>query len=131
MASPRRSTAQSRNCSPRQARRSPKDSCSSVSSLNQKVSEALKKARRSTTRPTLPVTVAFAALAAAPLSLPGCAAVEPQGGAPMPLVNANGQAVGTVRAWETAGGVAFHIEATGLPLGVHAIHVHTVGRCDP
>ena len=102
-----------------------------MSSLNQKVSEALKKARRSTTRPTLPVTVAFAALAAAPLSLPGCAAVEPQGGAPMPLVNAGGQAVGTVRAWQTAGGVAFRIQARGLPHGVHGVHVHTVGRCDP
>jgi Cu-Zn family superoxide dismutase len=89
------------------------------------------KPRRFNTRPTLPVTIAFAALAVAPLSLPGCAAVEPQGGAPMPLVNANGQSIGTVRAWETAGGVAFHIEATGLPHGVHAIHVHTVGRCDP
>src|SRR5215210_2011004 len=82
-------------------------------------------------RGTLPLTIAFAALAAAPLALPGCAAVEPQGGAPMPLVNASGNTVGTVRAWQTSGGVAFRIDATGLPHGIHGIHVHSVGRCDP
>jgi Cu-Zn family superoxide dismutase len=49
----------------------------------------------------------------------------------MPLINASGQTVGSVRAWETAGGVTFRIEATGLPHGVHGIHVHAVGRCDP
>jgi Cu-Zn family superoxide dismutase len=91
----------------------------------------LNKLWRSDTRPTLLVTAAFAALAAAPLTLPGCAAVEPQGGPPMPLVNASGQSIGTVRAWQTAGGVTFRINATGLPHGVHGIHVHTVGRCDP
>jgi Cu-Zn family superoxide dismutase len=82
-------------------------------------------------RETFPLTVAVAALLAAPLTLPGCAAIEPRGGAPMPLVDARGQTVGTVRAWETAGGVAFRIEASGLRHGVHGIHVHTVGRCDP
>jgi Cu-Zn family superoxide dismutase len=61
----------------------------------------------------------------------GCAAIEPQGGAPVALVNANGQPVGTVRAWQTAGGVTFRIDATGLPHGVHGLHVHSVGRCDP
>jgi Cu-Zn family superoxide dismutase len=49
----------------------------------------------------------------------------------MALVNSAGQSVGTVRAWQTAGGVSFHIEATGLPHGLHGIHVHAVGRCDP
>lgn len=81
-------------------------------------------------RGTLPSTVAFAALLAAPLTLPGCAAVEPQGGAPMPLVNASGQTIGSVRAWQTSGGVAFRIYATGLPHGIHGIHVHSVGRCE-
>jgi len=66
-----------------------------------------------------------------PLLLPACAPVEPQGGAPMPLVNALGAPIGTVRAWQTAGGVTFRIDAAGLPHGVHGIHVHTVGRCDP
>ncbi len=82
-------------------------------------------------RGTLPLTVAFAAMLAAPLMLPGCVATEPEGGAPMPLLNANGQTIGHVRAWQTAGGVTFRIDATGLPHGVHGIHVHSVGRCDP
>jgi Cu-Zn family superoxide dismutase len=66
-----------------------------------------------------------------PLLLPACAPVEPAGGAPMPLINALGAPIGTVRAWQTAGGVTFRIDASGLPHGVHGIHVHTVGRCDP
>ena len=81
-------------------------------------------------RPTLFVTGAFAAIMAAPLLL-GCETVEPSGGAPMPLVNSAGQSIGTVRAWQTAGGVSFHISASALPHGLHGVHVHAVGRCDP
>jgi Cu-Zn family superoxide dismutase len=36
-----------------------------------------------------------------------------------------------VRAWQTAGGVSFRIYAAGLPHGIHGLHVHAVGRCDP
>ena len=56
---------------------------------------------------------------------------EPAGGAPIPLVNSAGQSIGSVRTWQTSGGVAFRIYATGLPHGLHGIHVHSVGRCDP
>ena len=49
----------------------------------------------------------------------------------MTLVNSAGQAIGTVRAWQTLGGVSFRVYATGLPHGIHGIHVHSVGRCDP
>ena len=49
----------------------------------------------------------------------------------MPLINALGAPIGSVRAWQTAGGVTFRIDAAGLPHGVHGIHVHSVGRCDP
>jgi Cu-Zn family superoxide dismutase len=49
----------------------------------------------------------------------------------MPLVNVSGQSIGTVRAWQTAGGVSFRISASGLPHGLHGLHVHAVGRCDP
>lgn len=66
-----------------------------------------------------------------PLLVSACAAVEPKGGAPMPLVNGAGQSVGTVRSWQTAGGLSFRIDAAGLPHGVHGLHVHAVGRCDP
>ena len=66
-----------------------------------------------------------------PILAAACApAHEPQGGAPMPLVNAGGQTIGTVRAWQTAGGVTFRVDATDLPHGVHGIHVHSVGRCE-
>jgi Cu-Zn family superoxide dismutase len=80
-------------------------------------------------RPTIFVTIAFAAAAIAPLA--GCVTDAPQGGAPMALVNAQGQSIGTVRAWQTAGGVSFRIAASGLAHGIHGIHVHSVGRCDP
>jgi len=65
-----------------------------------------------------------------PLFVAACAYDEPRGGAPMSLVNASGQSIGTVRAWQTAGGVSFRIDAAGLPHGVHGLHVHAVGRCD-
>jgi Cu-Zn family superoxide dismutase len=67
-----------------------------------------------------------------PVLVAACETVsEPQGGPPMSLINTSGQQIGTVRAWQTAGGVSFHIEAAGLPHGVHGIHVHPIGRCDP
>ena len=50
------------------------------------------------------------------VSLGACTtAEEPPGGAAMPLVNGGGQQIGTVRAWQTTGGVTFRIEAEGLP----------------
>lgn len=70
------------------------------------------------------------ALAIPLLALTACVTDEPAGGPPMALINSAGQSVGTVRAWQTAGGVTFRIDAAGLPHGVHGIHVHSVGRCD-
>jgi Cu-Zn family superoxide dismutase len=93
--------------------------------LNQVQGDGLKKPMR----PMLFVTAAFVAAMTAPIV--GCeTAREPAGGAPIPLVNASGQTIGSVRAWQTAGGVSFHVEASGLTHGIHAIHVHSVGRCD-
>ena len=67
-----------------------------------------------------------------PFLVAGCNTVaEPRGGPPMPLINASGQTIGTVRAWQTAGGVTFRVNASGLPHGVHGVHVHAVGKCDP
>lgn len=68
---------------------------------------------------------------ALPLLAAGCAYEVPTGGPPMALVNVSGQSIGTVRAWQTAGGVTFRLDATGLPHGVHGVHIHAVGRCDP
>lgn len=64
-------------------------------------------------------------------ALAACVTAGPQGGAPMSLVNALGAPIGTVRAWQTAGGVTFRIDASGLPHGVHGLHVHSIGRCEP
>lgn len=49
----------------------------------------------------------------------------------VPLVGTGGQAIGTVRMWETPGAVSFRIEGNGLSVGRHGLHVHTTGRCDP
>ena len=71
-------------------------------------------------------------LITATAALAACSTVtEPAGGPPMPLINSAGQTIGSVRAWQTAGGVSFRVDATGLPHGIHGIHVHAVGRCDP
>ena len=70
--------------------------------------------------------------AAGALLLAGCTtANEPPGGPAMPLISASGQTIGTVRAWQTTGGVTFRIEAAGLPHGVHGLHVHEIGKCEP
>ena len=68
---------------------------------------------------------------AIPLALAGCLGpLEPTGGPVFALVGPAGEALGTARAWETAGGVTFRLDGRGLPLGLHGIHVHAVGRCE-
>ena len=48
----------------------------------------------------------------------------------MALVGSAGQSLGTVGAWESAGAVGLRVQASGLPHGLHGLHVHAVGRCD-
>ena len=68
----------------------------------------------------------------APLVLTGCeTAREPAGGPPSPLIDQAGRQIGTVVAWQTAGGVSFRVRASGLSHGLHGIHVHPIGKCDP
>ena len=68
----------------------------------------------------------------APLLLAACETTgEPVGGPQFALIDAAGQTIGQVRMWETPGGVTFRIGAAGLPPGIHGIHVHPIGRCDP
>ncbi len=75
--------------------------------------------------------IALALTLTAPLALAGCYTTgEPKGGPVFALVGAAGQSLGSVRMWETPGGVTFRIGAAGLPHGIHGIHVHAVGRCD-
>src|SRR3954469_11248969 len=74
-------------------------------------------------------TILILAAAAAPT--PGETAREPAGGAPSPLIDSTGRQIGTVVAWQTSGGISFRVSASGLPHGLHGIHVHPIGRCDP
>lgn len=70
------------------------------------------------------------ALSAAVLA--GCAAVDvPVYSPPAALIGANGQSVGSVTPAQTSGGVTLALNASGLPHGLHGVHVHSVGRCDP
>jgi Cu-Zn family superoxide dismutase len=57
--------------------------------------------------------------------------IQPRGPTPVPLINALGAPIGSVRAWQTPAGVTFQIRAAGLAPGIHGLHVHGVGRCDP
>jgi Cu-Zn family superoxide dismutase len=47
------------------------------------------------------------------------------------LIDTKGATAGTVTLTEMARGLHILAEATGLPPGVHAFHIHTVGICEP
>jgi superoxide dismutase, Cu-Zn family len=49
-----------------------------------------------------------------------------------PLVNAGGQAVGTLTLRDAPGqALTIEGELTGLPAGTHGVHFHAVAQCDP
>jgi Cu-Zn family superoxide dismutase len=49
----------------------------------------------------------------------------------VPLVNTAGQIIGEVRGGDSEKGAVLDINAHGLPPGVHGIHIHGIGMCDP
>jgi Cu-Zn family superoxide dismutase len=48
----------------------------------------------------------------------------------VPLTDAAGRNVGTVRVEPHANGTRVVLNATGLPAGAHGAHLHAVGRCE-
>lgn len=55
---------------------------------------------------------------------------QPAGQASAELKDAKGKSVGMARFREAQGGVVVSVEVTGLSPGLHAVHVHAVGKCD-
>ncbi len=47
------------------------------------------------------------------------------------LTNAQSQTVGEATLTETPHGVLIHVRLTGAPAGVHAFHIHAIGKCEP
>jgi superoxide dismutase, Cu-Zn family len=47
------------------------------------------------------------------------------------LRGADGKAIGSVTLGDTAKGVLLTLALKGAPAGVHAFHVHEVGKCEP
>lgn len=73
-----------------------------------------------------PFTIVGAGLLAA------CAAVDvPVAAPPVSLINSSGQVIGSVSPAQTSGGISLTISGGGVPHGLHGVHVHTIGRCDP
>ena len=47
------------------------------------------------------------------------------------FVNPAGESIGAAKLWQGPQGVLIYVELTGLSPGKHAIHLHSVGACEP
>lgn len=71
--------------------------------------------------------IVFIAVASA---LAGCSAARSGLRANAELKSRDGKVVGMARLSERRGGVLVRVDARGLTPGLHAVHVHAVGKCD-
>jgi len=63
--------------------------------------------------------------------LVGCSMpAQPPAQASAQLVDRNGKAVGTATFRDAAGGVVVNVEVKAMSPGLHAVHVHAVGKCE-
>ena len=60
----------------------------------------------------------------------GCSMVAPGSRATAELKDKDGKTVATATLSERPGGVLVRLEAKGLTPGLHAVHVHAVGKCE-
>ena len=65
--------------------------------------------------------------------LAGCAGMQPAGEntATAELRNASGANVGTASLTQVGNVVRIVLDAKGLTPGLHGVHIHAVGKCDP
>jgi superoxide dismutase, Cu-Zn family len=81
------------------------------------------------------IRIGIASLLAAPVALAqGAAPAQAPAEAPAAeakLIDAQGKAVGTAKLAQTPHGVLISVDLHGLKPGLHAIHLHETGKCEP
>jgi Cu-Zn family superoxide dismutase len=83
---------------------------------------------------TWPNIEAALATFATALAVSGCVSVDNSAQAVVAsasLVRGDDATIGSARLMPTLTGMTLAVEAAGLPPGLHGIHVHAAGRCDP
>lgn len=81
----------------------------------------------------------LAAALTAPVAAPMPVAAQTEGGftaadqslASAEMIDREGNAIGTIAIVETPNGLLIQPSVDNLPPGLHAIHIHAAGRCDP
>lgn len=65
--------------------------------------------------------------------LAGCAAMQPSTDttATADVRNLSGQSLGTAQLTQVGDVVRIVLDAKGAPPGLHAVHIHAVGKCEP
>ena len=56
---------------------------------------------------------------------------EMKPGASAMFVNPDGDSIGMANLWQGPHGVLIYVELSGISPGKHAIHIHSVGTCEP